>query len=76
MRVKLNGGAEYVLGSDESWLWKPSPVIFSNIYDGEIYDSNINDATIHSEPGAVRLYNPPVGELRARLSLPVVIKKE
>ncbi len=71
LRVLMSDGREMTLGSDESWKWKPSPVVFSNFYDGEIYD-----ATIGGEWGRVRAYKPPVGELRARLSLPVVVRKE
>jgi hypothetical protein len=63
LRVLMSDGREMTLGSDESWKWKPSPVVFSNFYDGEIYD-----ATIGGEWGRVRAYKPPVGELRARLS--------
>ncbi len=64
-------GGEIVAGSGEDWRWRPSEVVFSNIYDGEIYDANVM-----GQWGAVELYEPPVGPLRARLSLPVVIKRE
>jgi alpha-L-rhamnosidase len=67
----MKDGSEIITGSDESWKWRPSPVVFSNIYDGELYDANID-----GEWGRVKLYKPPVGELRARLSLPVLIKRE
>ena len=30
-----------VLCTDESWHCKPSPVVFSNIYDGEVYDARL-----------------------------------
>jgi alpha-L-rhamnosidase len=62
---------ELVAGTGEDWLWKPSKVFFSNIYDGEIYDANID-----GQFGAVEAYAPPVGPLKARLSLPVVMKRE
>ncbi len=41
LRVKLEDGSEQVIASDESWKSYPSPVTFSNIYDGEFFDANL-----------------------------------
>lgn len=38
-----------LLCTDESWQCKPSPVVFSNIYDGEIYDARLEAALKESE---------------------------
>ena len=38
--VKFKDGTTKTIGTDESWKCAPSPVKFSGIYDGEIYDSN------------------------------------
>ena len=39
IRVKLKDGAEVTVPTDLSWKSYPSPVTFSNIYDGEHYDA-------------------------------------
>ena len=39
VHVTLRDGTEQVIASDLTWKSYPSPVIFSNIYDGEHYDA-------------------------------------
>lgn len=39
LHVTLEDGTEQVILTDESWQSLPSPVTFSNIYDGEHYDA-------------------------------------
>lgn len=39
LHIKLKDGSEQVICSDGSWKSYHSPVVFSNIYDGEHYDS-------------------------------------
>lgn len=39
IRVKLKDGAEVTVPTDLRWKSYPSPVTFSNIYDGEHYDA-------------------------------------
>lgn len=34
-------GTVCVVGTDESWQWAESPIRFSDLYDGEIYDARI-----------------------------------
>ena len=41
IRVKLKDGAEVTVPTDLSWKSYPSPVTFSNIYDGEHYDARL-----------------------------------
>ena len=41
VHVTLKDGTELVVNSDSSWKAYPSPVTFSNIYDGEHYDANL-----------------------------------
>lgn len=41
LRVTLTDGSEVVLGTDGSWKSYPSPVTFSNIYDGERLDARL-----------------------------------
>ncbi|MGH4052700.1 MAG: alpha-L-rhamnosidase N-terminal domain-containing protein [Clostridium sp.] len=38
--VELKDGTNVTFGTDESFKCAPSPIKFSGIYDGEIYDSN------------------------------------
>lgn len=71
----IDGAA--VLVTDDSWQSKESPVVFSNIYDGEIYDENVADLLAAEENWhGVRLCVPKkCGALTDRYGLPIV-KKE
>ncbi|MDO5337370.1 MAG: family 78 glycoside hydrolase catalytic domain [Eubacteriales bacterium] len=64
--------------TDESWQCRPSPVVFSNIYDGEIYDARLEECLKRAEGWEkVRLEGPErCGALGDRYSLPVVKKEE
>ena len=85
VRVVMEDGSVIVIGSDESWKCAPSPVTFSGIYDGEIYDANaeIKDWSApdfnESSWDAVKKFDCVMGDVELgnvvdRLSLPVVIK--
>ncbi len=37
--VRYKDGKEKVIVSDDSWVFTESPVVFSSVYDGEIYDA-------------------------------------
>ena len=39
LQVTYSDGTCRVLGTDESWYWHEGPVVYSNIYNGEIYDA-------------------------------------
>ncbi|WP_342041638.1 alpha-L-rhamnosidase [Bacillus sp. OTU2372] len=39
--VTLKDGSTTVITTDEDWKCAPAPITFSGIYDGEIYDSNL-----------------------------------
>ena len=70
LHVRLAGGAEIILPSDESWQCGESPVRFSNIYDGETWDASMQlsaDLPVHAAE------KQPTALLHARLSLPVKI---
>lgn len=43
-------GDRFTLGTDETWRWKPSPVVFDSFYHGETYDARL-EVTGWSEPG-------------------------
>ncbi|WP_335495277.1 glycoside hydrolase family 78 protein [Neobacillus drentensis] len=65
-------GTTTVINSDDSWKARKSQILFSGIYDGEIYDTSTNDATCYD----VKEFDLGYNRLKARLSLPVVVKEE
>jgi alpha-L-rhamnosidase len=75
-------GSTIVIGSDPEWKCAPSPIIFSGIYDGEVYDANkeISDWSLptfdDTEWTNVIPAHVKTERLQARLSLPVKIMEE
>lgn len=47
LRACDEDGVESVIVSDSSWFCHDSPLLFSEIYDGETYDARLEDARIH-----------------------------
>lgn len=41
LTIRYEDGSTQIIGTDESWLGCDSPVTFSEIYDGEIYDARL-----------------------------------
>ncbi len=77
IRITLMTGEELVLGSDGTWSARHSPVLFSDIYDGEVFDARLDYQP--GLPGAVVGVKPieiDLGKLQARRSLPVVVHEE
>ncbi|MEH7493302.1 alpha-L-rhamnosidase [Neobacillus niacini] len=70
--IKHTDGTEAIIHSDDSWKARKSNILFSGIYDGEIYDSNLSDGTCYD----VKEIDLGYDRLKARLSLPVVVKEE
>ena len=68
LRVEMPDGTEIVVGSDEDWRCRRSPVVESNIYDGEVYDARLEGLT-ESVPAVEA--QPPAGPLSDRLSPPL-----
>lgn len=68
---------ELLFCTDESWQCKLSPIVFSNIYDGEVYDARIEESLRREgDWKQVKLLTPETcGPLMDRYSLPIV-KKE
>lgn len=61
------------MASDKSWMSRRSPIVFSGIYDGEIYDARLEGK---GKSCPVSLEAPKrCGVLTERYSLPIV-KKE
>lgn len=85
--AELYNGSELVVKTDDSWRSKVSPVTFSNIYDGEVFDANLlNRKGLHGvreeSPAGVGALNRnlppenrPIRALCDRMNLPIV-KKE
>lgn len=43
LTVQYRDGTKGHIISDESWMWRESPIRFSEIYDGETYDAGFED---------------------------------
>ncbi|MEH7120345.1 family 78 glycoside hydrolase catalytic domain [Neobacillus vireti] len=69
--IKHADGTITVINSDETWKARKSPIFFSGIYDGEIYDATF----IHEDYYEVKKIDLGYDRLKARLSLPVVVKE-
>jgi alpha-L-rhamnosidase len=79
--ITLDDGTHIYVNSDESWLCYPSPVLSSNIYDGEEYDANkeiINWSTVECDTSNfvnAQQISINCGPLTERLSPPLRITK-
>lgn len=60
MVIRYEDGTEETLITDGSWVGADSPIVFAEIYDGEIYDAR-KEIPGWSEPGAVTGEWKPVG---------------
>ncbi len=77
IHITLENGNELVVVTDPTWKAQPSPVIESDIFDGETYDARI-EKTVPS-PGKTFDVKPieiDTTRLEARRSLPVCINEE
>lgn len=71
--AELYAGGALVMATGEDWLSRVSPIVFSGIYDGEIYDAGLEDAQETCK--AVCAVPEKCGKLTERYNLPIV-KKE
>jgi len=71
--AELYADGELAAATGEDWTSRISPVAFSGIYDGEIYDARLEDSS--KACGAVCAVPEKCGELTGRYNLPIV-KKE
>jgi len=83
IHATYDDGTTDVIGTDDSWLCKPSPILMDNIYDGVIYDATAEipgwcqaglDETGWENAKIITPHE--LGELTARLSPPVKIMEE
>lgn len=80
------GRTQVVAASDESWLCRPSAIISSEIYDGEVYDAREEFDGWNGEGGRIHVHSDgwaparglewPQGELVAPNAPPVRITEE
>ena len=77
IRITLENDEEIVLGTDESWYSFESPIEFSGIYDGEIYNAN-KEIKFNSNINKNNVIETEINtsKFQARLSLPVKIKEK
>ncbi|MGN0802734.1 MAG: family 78 glycoside hydrolase catalytic domain, partial [Candidatus Faecivicinus sp.] len=68
LRAELADGTEVVIGTDETWQCRTSPVLESSIYDGEVYDARLENSEWSAS--AVKA-EAPAAPLSERLSPPV-----
>lgn len=71
--LKGNDGEEQIIATYKTWKAKKSPILFCNIYDGEIYDARLENIEDYVGVTIKELKN--CGRLTERYSLPIV-KKE
>ena len=77
IHITLENGDTITVCSDTSWNVQASPVIESDIFDGEIFDARISKLVpLSDESSPVRMINIDKNLLEARRSLPVRIMEE
>ena len=71
IEISYKDGTKDVICSDDTWKVKESPIIMNGVYDGEIYDANLETdgwattACDDSEWKTAIVREPPTGELSA-----------
>ncbi|MBN8637489.1 MAG: family 78 glycoside hydrolase catalytic domain [Anaerolineae bacterium] len=76
LRITLANGEEVIVSSDSMWQAQPSPVIASDIFDGETFDARISKAISPNQSVGVQPIALDMSRLQARRSLPVRINEE
>ncbi len=71
LRINYTDGTENWIYTDETWKWGRGPVIFSHLFDGEIYDSRVSENPIYP----VKLYTDDIGKLKPMTIPPIVHHK-
>lgn len=76
IHITLENGDELLVVSDSAWKAQPSPVLESDIFDGELYDARITRVVpVSDKPFDVKPIAIDMNLLEARLSLPVRINE-
>ncbi len=77
LHITLEDGSEVIVVTDPGWQAQPSPVVESDIFDGETYDARL--ASVVPSPDrtfGVKPIEIDTARLEARRSLPVCINEE
>ncbi|PWV90994.1 alpha-L-rhamnosidase [Paenibacillus cellulosilyticus] len=69
--IHYTDGSTVFIGTDRSWQSRKSAILASGLYDGEVLDGTFADASLYETMLAEVGYS----RLKARLSLPVVMKE-
>jgi alpha-L-rhamnosidase len=77
MHITLDDGSEIIVVTDSAWKAQPSPVLESDIFDGEMYDARIEKIIpAPDKTSGVKPIEIDRSRLEARRSLPVGINEE
>lgn len=76
LRITLADGTEQIIGTDTSWQAQQSPILASDIFDGETYDARISKDISSGESSGVKPIDIDMTLLEARRSIPVLIMEE
>ncbi|MAU11859.1 MAG: alfa-L-rhamnosidase RamA [Anaerolineaceae bacterium] len=76
IHITLENGNELTIVTDPSWQAQPSPVIASDIFDGETYDARIKKVIPTGNAVGVKSIDIDMSLLEARRSLPTRIMQE
>ena len=76
LHITLENGKQLVLVTDKSWNATPAPVLASDIYDGETYDSRIAKPGQGGKTFGVKKIALDTKKLQAQRSLPVQVNGE
>jgi alpha-L-rhamnosidase len=76
LHISLENGDTVIINSDTTWKAQASPVIESDIFDGEVYDARISKLPALEQSVGVRTIHIETNRLEARRSLPVRIMEE
>lgn len=74
LKLEFTSGAPLVLGTNSSWQESRSPIVWENLYNGEVYDARVAEAD--PEWSAAKVVALPAGahaKLSARLFPPIRI---
>lgn len=82
LRITMEDGSVQIIGTDTDWKCKQSPIVNDTIYDGEVYDANL-EIPGWSKAGLedsdwdrmVEFIPEGLGKVTDRLSLPVLVKE-
>ncbi len=76
LHITLENGDELIVATDSVWKAQPSPVIESDIFDGEMVDARIERAIPSPDSFGVKPIGIGKERLEAKRSLPVCINEE